>query len=636
MNFSNKNKIIKRIVVALVVIIVAFAIIPMLVMQGNYIFIIHDGLDSYAADVQMIRERCSLFDYNNGQSFTEGLNNHYCILGFELYNVLNIVFGYVWGQIITRTFGVIFGLFSMFLLLKKIFPIIDYKQSILHYIISMTYAITTCAPNRQIAFATLPFFVWFYIYLKENEEFTKLVLIGIILPFVSAFNSFLVFLLPVWFILTVIDSIRKRKIQQNLLVSFFLMSISTVVVNWNSIRISLIAGETNRSLMVNLEQAKISFDSILQVLLQGQYHSAPRHEYIILPIVAIGSIYILANCICDIRYFKHNRKYILLLIFGWIYWIITALLSVIKISTGLTVIDGFDWSRCITVMRLVWYMMIAVILYVSVECCDNSYKRKKIVFIIGLVLSIVISFYFLKFPYGTYMDGLRLRKLLDISRFILVLAFTIILFLNTKKKYIYLVVFTVLLVQCMYLFVSKTTYNDTGASVYAMCTEDKKDSTITFNEFFSTDLFNEIKDDIEYDSENEWVAAYGFHPAVLTCNGFNTIDRYQSLHSMRDQIEFREIIAPALERYPESANYYDTWGGRMYLYGDLDYQPTRIKCTEDESYALYINVDAFKKYKGKYILSRGLISNSNEIGLEYINDYDNEKSLYHIYLYEAK
>ena len=160
-----------------------------------------------------------------------------------------------------------------------------------------------------------------------------------------------------------------------------------------------------------------------------------------------------------------------------------------------------------------------------------------------------------------------------------------------------------------------------------------KDAYITYKEFFSTDLFENIKEDIDYNQEG--FIAYGFHPSVLAYNDFNTIDTYMSAHSMDYQIKFREVIAPRLEIDESNRSYYDTWGGRTYIFGDLGYEPTKYKPVDGESYTLSINSEALKELGGEYILSRAEISNSQELGINLMNDYDSEDSLYHIFVYRV-
>ena len=69
--------------------------------------------------------------------------------------------------------------------------------------------------------------------------------------------------------------------------------------------------------------------------------------------------------------------------------------------------------------------------------------------------------------------------------------------------------------------------------------------------------------------------------------------------------EFRKVIAPALERVPESKEYYDTWGARAYLYSGTDLSivnGSRTYSVTDQD--IYIDIDAFKALGGRYIFSR--------------------------------
>jgi hypothetical protein len=73
----------------------------------------------------------------------------------------------------------------------------------------------------------------------------------------------------------------------------------------------------------------------------------------------------------------------------------------------------------------------------------------------------------------------------------------------------------------------------------------------------------------------------------------------------------------------------------MYLYNvELNYQPTRNKNAAPVT--LNIDMNVFKNdFGGTYILSRAEISNSKDIGLELVNRYYDEESIYTIYLYKT-
>jgi hypothetical protein len=116
-------------------------------------------------------------------------------------------------------------------------------------------------------------------------------------------------------------------------------------------------------------------------------------------------------------------------------------------------------------------------------------------------------------------------------------------------------------------------------------------------------------------------------------NGFNCIDGYNNAYPLSYMRKFRALIAPELEINEKIREYYDTWGGRMYLYNsELSFGPTRNKNTVPVK--LNIDMDVFKNdFNGKYILSRAKIANADELGLQFINKFDNDKSIYTIYVY---
>lgn len=249
-----------------------------------------------------------------------------------------------------------------------------------------------------------------------------------------------------------------------------------------------------------------------------------------------------------------------------------------------------------------------------------------------MISTLFIVFQSVGYPSGaTYIDGSTIKKIISGLRILLYIFWGVILFYSTSKKLFYGVIYGIALLQLSFIGVSSTEYNDVPNTLIHSIWDYRDDSSICMKDFFSEDLFEEIKSDINY--QDERVVAYGYHPSVLIYNGFNTLDGYVSVHSMEYQLKFREVIAPALDRYEDYAAYYDGWGGRMYLYGELSFEPTREKNVPPTP--LYIDAGALKGLDGKYILSRARISNAEEVGLTFVKDYDREDSLYHIFLYEV-
>lgn len=566
------DKIVHILTLVCVVGLMAYYVLPILILRENYIFRIHDSMDGFGGTVQMLHDNHIWIDTFVDLPIMNGVKGLYLLTQYNAYEMLCILFGVLWGHILNRVIGAFLGLCSMKKLLDTVFVETSPLQSDIFWLLSVCYTILPCAPNRTIAFAALPAIVLFYIKLSKREKFTKLSLLSLLIPFFSLLDAVLMFVIIAWFIAGIIDWVRKRRINVNLAVAFVLICIVTVLVNINLAIVALTVNDTNRPLLFKLYDADLG-SKFLQYL-EGQHHAITLHKGLLLNFCAIAFIISLGNYLYNI---KRNREYavklrkgLLFVTGGVVFWFFTTFLMASREAgwkTGITVIDGFSWGRALSLMRFVWVFIFAALMF--------SMPKKKILVLLC---------------YGVMI--LQARKIVIVPAF--------------------------------------NDYNDTLESLKAIYSD--YNGFISFKDFFAEDFFAGIKGDMNY--VNEGVAAYGFHPSVLTYNGFNTIDGYLDVHTMDVQNAFREIIAPALNRMPSYEQYYDGWGGRMYLYGELSFEPTLVKPTE--SYPLYIDPEAFKNYGGQYILSRAEISNIDEIGLTFIKDYDSDESIYHIYLYEVQ
>ena len=185
------------------------------------------------------------------------------------------------------------------------------------------------------------------------------------------------------------------------------------------------------------------------------------------------------------------------------------------------------------------------------------------------------------------------------------------------------------------IFLSPTRYNDLLATCKNKAIEAVKGKTadrMNYEEFYSEELFREIKEDIGYGGE--WSVAYGLHPAVLEYNGIATLDGYLGFYPQQYKEDFRRIIAPALERVEESRIYYDDWGARAYLYSGSE--PSVVSDSKSFQIGdrnLYMDGEAFEELGGRYLFSRFELTNAEAAGLKFVNDYGTEASPYKIYLY---
>ncbi|MBP1970690.1 hypothetical protein J2Z83_002826 [Virgibacillus natechei] len=159
-------------------------------------------------------------------------------------------------------------------------------------------------------------------------------------------------------------------------------------------------------------------------------------------------------------------------------------------------------------------------------------------------------------------------------------------------------------------------------------------NTPTFAEFYSEDLFDDIEAYIGEDQSDYRVVSIGMHPTIAQYNGFYTLDTYNNSFPLEYKHDFREVIAPELEKNESLKNYFDTWGGRLYMYvaehGE-DYLFTKDR--NDPIEQLDINTEALQDLGGDYILSAVPIENYQELGLGAENVFENNQSPWQIWLY---
>ncbi|MFB4163957.1 DUF6044 family protein [Alteribacillus sp. JSM 102045] len=157
----------------------------------------------------------------------------------------------------------------------------------------------------------------------------------------------------------------------------------------------------------------------------------------------------------------------------------------------------------------------------------------------------------------------------------------------------------------------------------------------SYEEFYSEGLFEDIKDYIGEDPKDYRVVSIGMHPAIAQYNGMYTLDIYATMYPLSYKHQFRDIIAGELEKNESLKDYYDTWGGRVYVY--LDEIGENYLLTKDKDKKikdLDFGTEAFKEMGGDYILSAAELENAEESNLELLEVFENEDSPWRIFLYE--
>jgi hypothetical protein len=613
----------KKIVLSFIVLIGSLYIFPFILFRENSIVTIHDYLDQILPYHKMFRDNDLFFRFN---ALTKGFNGmstlYYFFVNFSFQSLVFNFFDDFTAYIINYLFSIVVGFSSMYLLLRKS----GIKNKYLVVVTSALYCVLPVAPTYSIGVNSIPFLIYCFIYFYEKKIFSLKSLLLFFYPFFSSFTYGGIFLLGLWFVVTIILTIRKKKINLNLFIGFFLLCIGYILVDLRLFYVMfIIKTPLNRSVFSFypvgiVAQIKVFISTLKEYCLHGYYHAASFQRKYIIPFVFLVSVFYLVMLIRRIKNksgamftrikttmmesSNNVKKLFILEITVFFFSIIAALYDSGLLNSFLKryipKLGGFNWGRIWILNRVLWYIIFSV-------CLEFIMNINEII---------------LKINTNNHCEKF------GINSFLIRLSVCVFVCLQT-----------------LYISLTPTLYNDqvktwfneivikTGIAKKIMPNR-SFDSFISYKEFFAEDLFEKIKKDISY--SNEKVVAFGYHPSVLMYNGFNCIDGYNNAYPLSYMRQFRTLIAPELEINKEAREYYDSWGGRMYLYNsELSDGPTKNKNTSPVK--LNIDMEVFKKdFEGKYILSRAEISNSDTLELELKKRYDDDEGIYTIYLYQTK
>jgi hypothetical protein len=154
----------------------------------------------------------------------------------------------------------------------------------------------------------------------------------------------------------------------------------------------------------------------------------------------------------------------------------------------------------------------------------------------------------------------------------------------------------------------------------------------TFEELYSESLFRSIKEQIP--EKDPKFLSFGIHPAVAQYNKFKTLDGYMPNYPLEKKHEFLDMLGEQWKQdNPESYNYIQTWGSRLYILQDQFEDQVRYKwhteCAQETE--LQLNWKYIKASGVQYLLSTNPILDE-EITLFEI--FEDPGSAWKIYAYK--
>jgi hypothetical protein len=547
-----------------------------MIMEENLFIPVHDVLDNNIAQYKVLYDAKQFFSGPNLiVKYMGGIDRDFLPSELKVYSWPFIIFEPFVAIIVLYVCRVALSAWGSAYLGYCILGVESKRYRNIILFCGFIYGILPSSPIWDICFAVYPFLVaQLYKIYKNRRMKDSLILFAF--PFFSELAHFGVFICAYLLLFIIVDSIFRRKVNVMLCIALSTIIFGYIVSEYRMFRLILFKDVVTLRSEMSIEYYSIPqiIRNIIDVFLNGQYHGGTSHKYFVFPLCFFYIGYLIG------KHLKvHDVKGIFKEFFIWI--------------------------------------MVLIVLNSIVYAFENCYHFKHA--------------FTLVFP---FMKGIGLERIIRINSFLWYFAFSVIMFKIQKYGYHMISMISCFLAVITVMFIPNT-YNLIFYNLYSAQQRSKQQFEsipLNYGEFYSEDLFEEIKKVIDYNGE--WSVAFGMHPAILSYNKISTLDGYHSWYSLEYKHRFREMIAPEFEMDEFYRNYFDNWGGRAYLYSNIvTYEPARdlgIECAE-----LKIDSNVFKQMGGKYIFSRVRISNIEELGGVEIGAYGNEKSPYTIYVYEV-
>lgn len=545
------------------------------------IIAVHDNLDLFIPQFQMMKDTKTFFGHGVDVPFLGGISRDVLPAEFSLYTVLYMILPAYPAYIAGYLLKILIALFSCVLLAKDVCgeKYVSYKPIV--YLSGLAYGVLNVFPAFGIPFASIPLVIYFVrrIY---RQPCLKWYAALFFYPFLSYFSYFGLFILGYMAVALIWLWIRDKKFPGRILLAVCVLAAGYIACEYRLFATMLLGDEvTIRSTMEagSFSAAEI-VKTIGEVFAKGMFHAESMHTYIVLPVcvvyfVFLNAVYIVKKDVKGIFHDLYNLLMLVLVfnsvIYGIYYW--EGFRNVVE--TICPPLTGWQFNRTVFFSPFIWYAAFFLVLKRLYDSGKKHLKAAANLLAAGAVFIIVLS--------GTRYNDL---------------------------------------------------YHTCFDQAYWLI-KGQKTQQLSFGEFYSQDLFEQAKKDIGY--QGEWSAAYGFYPATLEYNGIATLDGYLGFYAQSYKEAFRRIIAPALKRVEESRDYFDSWGARAYLYSGTDLSIVNaqrsLNVTDRD---IYIDVDAFKALGGRYIFSRIELTNEAEAGFALIGVYTDQASPYTLYVYETK
>lgn len=372
-------------------------------------------------------------------------------------------------------------------------------------------------------------------------------------------------------------SIRNRKINMRMVAGFLELLFIYIIMNISLLKEMLIGDQgfvSHKSeLVAASEPVREAFSNML---FHGQYHALPLQLIIVFAVVITFFVvisnfkYLGKKDQCYIYQFTILLAYAIFVALFYALWKFKPIVDIRNELGGL--FTSFQVDRFYWTYPAVWYILMGYVLYfVSV-----LWNEKRL-FVAGRIVQFFLVFSVALNVWNNSNIKINWNKLLD-------------------QNY------------------SKSGY-------------------LTWNDFYASDLFDDIKSYIGKETDTYKVGSAGLYPSIALYNGLYCIDGYSNNYSLEYKHEFRKIIENELNKNESLKAYFDDWGNRCYLFSSEI--PFQYYFTKDSQVVIRdwdINVIQLKTMGCNYIFSSIEIDNPDLV-LE--KKFETPYNSFEVYLYSV-
>lgn len=562
-------------VAALLVLILA-ASLKVYFGQNAYVEI-HDNLDSSHAWLATLHQHDLFFAGGEEEvPMLSGMERDYFMSELQVGNLIYHLFSPFDAHVLNFILKLCIGFLSFLLLAREIFGNTARYQVVVP-MVSAAYALLPGYENLFIAQASLPLIAFLYIrFLRSPAPWILLAIL--VYPVLSEFPRYGIFLCGLLGAIFIYFLFCNRIMAQRTFLALAALAIGYVVTDYRVFRLMLLSDEA--TIRADFAIAPGDFWKLVKDgFFYSQYHAQSKHLYVILPVTAVGFIALL-----DFQAFRRGF------------------------------FQGVKESAKSFELRVYLALALVICVFSLVYGLYNGTEYKHF---LKTIIPPLSGFNFSRF---IWLNPLAWHLIFVVS----------LVAISTRFS----PVVTWTLALCHLIAVPATpSYGNDLANTVSCRYLFECSSKLTYRQFYSRQLFEDIKERMSY--EGELVVAFGFHPAVLTYNGFFTADGYHNAYAKKYKKKFRELIRPTLDTSARYANYFDNWGGRAYLFSpEVGYKPTAS--VPSDMVRLPVDPEQLREMGIRYVISFYKFGPDSKEILEQLGIFTRNESPYKVFVYEVR